>query len=218
MNKIKLKVLSWYIEVLKYLKPYTITNSDGDFSINFSYVDYEYMLTQLGFDVTSDDFDMDKMSFWLNMILLRMPLILEVVIEKGFIYQEKGISEGTYEIEKFNGVYKNYIQNRNWFFFLPCLNEVKKLVNSSTSNDFFTSFTMICNNLCDMGNEDYDLDFYEGIIGFCSNSADPDNRYSYFYEKVLPIVEKYYAELKGKLKGRTIEEYMDDTINEFLDW
>lgn len=89
MNKIKFKVLSWYIEVLKYLKPYTITNSDGDFSINFSYVDCEYMLTQLGFDVTSDDFDMDKMSFWLNMILLRMPLILEVVIEKGFIYQEK---------------------------------------------------------------------------------------------------------------------------------
>lgn len=218
MNKIKFKVLSWYIEVLKYLKPYSITNSDGDFSINFSYVDYEYMLTQLGFDVTSDDFDMDKMSFWLNMILLRMPLILEVVIEKGFIYQEKGISEGIYEIEKFNGVYKNYIQNRNWFFFLPCLNEVKKLVNSSTSNDFFTSFTMICNNICDMGNEDYDLDFYEGIIGFCSNSADPDNRYSYFYEKVLPIVENYYAELKGKLKGRTIEEYMDDTINEFLDW
>lgn len=218
MNKIKFKVLSWYIEVLKYLKPYTITNSDGDFSINFSYVDYEYMLTQLGFDVTSDDFDMDKMSFWLNMILLRMPLILEVVIEKGFIYQEKGISEGIYEIEKFNGVYKNYIQNRNWFFFLPCLNEVKKLVNSSTSNDFFTSFTMICNNLCDMGNEDYDLDFYEGIIGFCSNSADLDNRYSYFYEKVLPIVENYYAELKEKLKGRTIEEYMDDTINEFLDW
>lgn len=218
MNKIKFKVLSWYIEVLKYLKPYTITNSDGDFSINFSYVDYEYMLTQLGFDVTSDDFDMDKMSFWLNMILLRMPLILEVVIEKGFIYQEKGISEGIYEIEKFNGVYKNYIQNRNWFFFLPCLNEVKKLVNSSTSNDFFTSFTMICNNLCDMGNEDYDLDFYGGIIGFCSNSADPDNRYSYFYEKVLPIVENYYAELKEKLKGKTIEEYMDDTINEFLDW
>ena len=218
MNKIKFKVLSWYIEVLKYLKPYTIINSDGDFSINFSYVDYEYMLTQLGFDVTSDDFDMGKMSFWLNMILLRMPLILEVVIEEGFMYQEKGISEGTYEIEKFNGVYKNYIQNRNWFFFLPCLNEVKKLVNSHTSNDFFTSFSMVCNNLCDMGNEDYDLAFYEGIIDFCSNSADPDNRYSYFYEKVLPIVEKYYAELKEKLKGRTIEEYMDDTINEFLDW
>lgn len=218
MNKIKFKVISWYIEVLKYLKPYTITNSDGDFSINFSYVDYEYMLTQLGFDVTSDDFDMDKMSFWLNMILLRMPLILEVVVEEGFIYQDRGISEGIYEIEKFNGVYKNYIQNRNWFFFLPCLNEVKKLVNSSTANDFFTSFTMICNNLCDMGSEDYNLDFYEGIVGFCNNSADPDNRYSYFYEKALPIVEKCYAELKEKLKGRTIEEYMSDTINEFLDW
>ena len=218
MNKIKFKVLSWYIEVLKYLKPYTITNSDGDFSINFSYVDYEYMLTQLGFDVTSDDFDMDKMSFWLNMILLRMPLILEVVVEEGFIYQDRGISEGIYEIEKFNGVYKNYIQNRNWFFFLPCLNEVKKLVNSSTANDFFASFTMICNNLCDMGNEDYNLDFYEGIVGFCNNSTDPDNRYSYFYEKTLPIVKKCYAELKEKLKGRTIEEYMSDTINEFLDW
>lgn len=218
MNKIKFKVISWYIEVLKYLKPYTITNSDGDFSINFSYVDYEYMLTQLGFDVTSDDFDMDKMSFWLNMILLRMPLILEVVIEEGFIHQEKGICEGTYEIDKLNGVYNNYIQNRNWFFLLPCLNEVKKLVNSSTSNDFFTSFKMVCNNICDTGNEDYDLGFYEGIIGFCNNGTDPDNRYSYFYEKALPIVEKCYAELKEKLKGRTIEEYMSDTINEFLDW